>query len=372
MATPSAEVLSWLDSAACGLLRTDAHGVITFANRTFCRWLGYARDELIGQQRFERLLTAGGRIFHQTHWMPLLQMQGSISEVKLDLLHVDGSTIPMVINAIRRSDNGATTHDIAVYVARDRDKYERELLLSRKKLQALVEEANRLHADAADRATFAEQMVGIVSHDLKNPLSAIAMGTELLSRAELSPAQRSVLSRIGNSTQRATRLISDLLDFTQARLGTGISVTLLEIDIHEAVEQAVEELSLAHVGRQLSHQRFGEGRCRADGNRLAQLVSNLGSNAMAYGDARRPVTVISRVEQTSFSIAVHNFGTPIPSEELPQLFQPMTRGTSMSGSGRSVGLGLYIVSQIARAHGGQTVVTSSEEAGTTFLAVIPR
>jgi sigma-B regulation protein RsbU (phosphoserine phosphatase) len=370
--TPPAEVRSWLDSAACGLLRTDAQGAIVFANRTFCRWLGYAEDELAGKRRFEQLLTVGGRIFHQTHWMPLLQMQGSISEVKLDLLHVDGSTIPMVINAIRRSDGGAVIHDLAAYVARDRDQYEREILLSRKKLQALVEEANRLHAEAADRATFAEQMVGIVSHDLKNPLSAITMGTGLLERGELSPVQRRVLGRISNSTRRATRLISDLLDFTQARLGPGISITPLAIDIHEVVDQAVEELSAAYPDRQLRHEQFGEGLCKADGNRLAQVVSNLGSNAMAYGDPQRPVTVTSRIEPTSFSIAVHNFGRPIASETLPRLFQPLTRGTSALGAGRSVGLGLYIVSQIARAHGGETLVTSTEDAGTTFIVRIPR
>src|SRR5690348_6415709 len=77
------------DQAACGLLVTDGDGTIRIANLTFCRWLGLEREALIGKRRLQDLLSAGGRIFHQTHWMPLLHMQGSIAEVKLDLMHAD-------------------------------------------------------------------------------------------------------------------------------------------------------------------------------------------------------------------------------------------------------------------------------------------
>jgi sigma-B regulation protein RsbU (phosphoserine phosphatase) len=361
-----------LDLAACGLLQTATDGTILRANRVFCAWVGYGPELLVGQRRFQDLLSMGGRIFHQTHWAPLLQLQGSISEVKLELLHRDGNPIPMVLNAVRHDVGSRTVHELAAYVARDRDKYESELVQSRKRLEIAVAESLRLQAEAKDRAAFAEQMIGIVSHDLKNPLMGIQMGALLLSRGELSPHQTRTLARITRSADTANRLISELLDFTQARMGSGLSVTREEIDLHEVLAQTIDDLGMSYPGRKLVHERQGEGTCFADANRLGQLVGNLVSNAMAYGSTGRPVRVISNITEHSCSIAVHNEGSPIAAAALPGLFQPMTRGSNVTGGGRSVGLGLYIVSEIAKAHGGQASVASTEEAGTTFRVELPR
>jgi sigma-B regulation protein RsbU (phosphoserine phosphatase) len=299
-------------------------------------------------------------------------MQGSVSEVKLDLRHQDGTTIPMMLNAMRHQHPDGAVHHLAAYVARDRDKYERELVLSRKRLETLVAEATRHQAEAKDRALFAEQMIGIVSHDLRNPLSAIAMATALLVRGELSESQQRTASRIGRATERATRLIADLLDFTQARLGTGLSISKSEIDLHEAVSDDVDELAHAFPGRALRHVRVGEGSCSADADRLAQLVGNLVSNAVAHGDPARPITITSSIEAGSFTVAVHNSGAPIPLEAQANIFQAMTRGKNAPATGRSVGLGLFIVREIAKAHGGRAEVESNADHGTTFRAILPR
>jgi phosphoserine phosphatase RsbU/P len=167
-------------------------------------------------------------------------------------------------------------------------------------------------------------------------------------------------------------LIADLLDFTAARLGCGLSVSLELIDLHAAVSHAVDELALVHSGRSLKHVRSGEGACVADANRLAQLVGNLVSNAMTYGKPEAPVTVTSSVAEHSCSIAVHNDGSPIPEELRAHIFQPMTRGTSANSAARSVGLGLFIVREIALAHRGTASVTSTADGGTTFTAAFPR
>lgn len=363
---------SWalLEVAACGLLQTSDDGTVRHVNRTFCSWLGRAPEEVVGR-RFQDFLTMGGRIFHQTHWAPLLRMQGSISEVKLDLLHSDGTTLPMVLNALRREEEGHVVHELAAFVARDRDKYERELVRSQKRLEALVREANQLHADAKDRALFAEQMVGIVSHDLRNPLSSIVMASGLLAGEQPTPRQERLLSKITRATDRANHLISDLLDFTQARLGSGLTVIPEPLNLHEVVEEAIDELALAHPARTLQHARAGEGACCADANRLAQLIGNLVSNAAAYGKPETPITVTSSVDRKSVTIAVHNDGVPIPAETHDSLFRPMTRGAKAQSTGRSVGLGLFIVHEIARAHGGAASVESTAAAGTTFTVVFP-
>lgn len=350
------------EGAPCGLLSTTNDGRIRLVNRTFCAWIGYAAEELVEKKRFQDLLTMGGKIFHHTHWAPLLTMQGSISEVKFDIVHRDGRVIPIVVNAIR---HGAVD-DIAAYVARDRDRYERELVTSRKQLQELVDEANTLHAEARDRATFAEQMIGIVSHDLRNPLSAIQMGVSVLGDTLLAPTQRNVVERITRSADRAANLIADLLDFTQARVGSGISVARTKILLHDVIAEPLEELRLAHPTRTILHVRNGEGTSNADPGRLAQVIGNLVSNALAYGRADVPITVTTTIAERS-SISVHNGGEPIPPEIQHSLFEPMTRGREPGDNRtRSVGLGLYIVREIARAHGGDATVTSTPDDGTTF------
>ena len=354
--------LSELDHVPCGILQTLDNGTIRRVNRTFCGWLGVSAEALVGR-RFQDLLTIGGKIFHHTHWAPLIRIQGSISEVKLELVHDDGA-IPILVNAIRRDDDGTIVHDIAAYVARDRDRYEQELVRARQRLETLVGELNALHVTSKDRAVLAEQMVGIVSHDLRNPLGAIRLGTEMLGQSELSALQRRTLQRIARATERATHLIEDLLDFTRARVGQGIAVELAPIQLHEVIAACVDELRMAHPGRELVHVRDGDGPCIGDARRLAQLVGNLVSNAHAYGAPGTPITVTTRIA-APWSIAVHNVGPAIPAELQAQMFEPMTRGKT-GGAARSIGLGLFIVREIARAHDGTARVESSPEAGTTF------
>lgn len=360
-----------LDDAPCGLLTTDKKGVILGVNATFCSWLGYHAADLIEHRRLQELLTMGGRIFHQTHWAPLLEMQGSVSEVKLDLQHADGTIIPMVLNALRRERNGGVFHSVAAFIARDRDTYERELLLSRKKLEAAVVEARQLQEQARDRALFAEQMVGIVSHDLRNPLSAISTGIHVLQLKNSSPDQSKVLELVARSTMRASNLIEDLLDFTAARIGPGLSVDLAPTELHEMAARAVEELSLAFPGRELNHVQSGAGICQADSKRLTQAIGNLISNAMSYGSPSSAVTITSSIDPRAWTLSVHNFGPVIPLERQASLFQPMVRGDAAGGGGRNVGLGLFIVGEIAKAHRGHMKVDSSEERGTLFELIAP-
>jgi sigma-B regulation protein RsbU (phosphoserine phosphatase) len=171
---------------------------------------------------------------------------------------------------------------------------------------------------------------------------------------------------------RANRLVADLLDFTQARLGRGLSMTRSAIELHEAIAEAVDELSHVYPERALHHVRSGVGTCSADAHRLVQLVGNLVSNAVMHGSEAEPVTITSSVEERSFSVAVHNAGSPIPLEAQATIFEAMTRGPNASGAGRGVGLGLFIVREIARAHGGRAELESSAEHGTTFRAIFPR
>ena len=367
-----AEAAEVLDRAPCGLAELTDDGVFRRINRAFCSWLRLDAGELIGRRRLADLLTVGGRIFYQTHWVPLVRMQGSIAEVKLEVVLADGERLPLVFSAVRRERDGRFVHDVAAFVARDRDRYEQELLRARNRLEAAVSEISQLHAEAKDRALWAEQMIGIVSHDLRNPLATISMAATLLAQADIPAPQQRVVSRLARATQQANRLIADLLDFTQARLGRMLETSSTSCDLHTVVGDALEDLRLAHPARTILHARAGLGGCTADASRVAQLLGNLVANAVAYGHPEVPITVTTTVTDDTCTIAVHNGGQPIPDELQAALFEPMTRGTASKARARGVGLGLYIVREIARAHGGTATVRSSAQEGTTFTATFPR
>lgn len=363
---PGAEQL--FEEMPCGLLVTAVDGTILRVNATFCGWVGVAAEELVGKKTLQALFTMGARIFHQTHWLPMLQMQGSISEVKFEVKREGGKPLPMLLNVLRRTTEHGVYDEISAVIAEDRNKYERELLAARKRADTLV-------VLEQDRALFAEQMIGIVSHDLRNPLAVVMLTTKMLvARGDTLSRDQSqrMLANIVRAGERAQRLIEDLLDFTVSRVGQGLSVSIGPIDLHQTAEKAVEELALAYPGRKLRHLQAGDGGVEADAHRLAQLLGNLVSNAMAYGDAAGTVSVTTRVVGDAATLTVHNTGPVIPSATLLTMFDPMVRGETSNNATRSVGLGLFIVRAIATAHGGDISVTSSATAGTQFTLSFPR
>ncbi|RKH66902.1 PAS domain S-box protein [Corallococcus interemptor] len=232
----------------------------------------------------------------------------------------------------------------------------------------LAEEAAR------QRAEFEQYLVGIVSHDLRNPLSAITLGTSsLLKREELSEHATKAVLRIQNSAERAVRMIRDLLDFTQARMGGGLPVQCQELELGALVRQVVEEVRMTAPERdlQLSLPQAGLRGCW-DPDRVTQLLINLLGNALKYSPEDTPVALRLKEVPGAVVLEVHNGGAPIAPGLLPRIFQPMQRGVpGMDAATRSVGLGLYIVRTIVHAHGGTIDVTSTRVAGTTFTVRLP-
>jgi PAS domain S-box-containing protein len=228
--------------------------------------------------------------------------------------------------------------------------------------------------EAQRRADFEQHLIGIVSHDLRNPLSAISMAaTLLLGKEGLDESWLRPLRRILSSANRATRMLRDLLDFTQARLGGGIPVEPRSLELHELTRQVVEEVQTAHPQRQLLLEQRGDGAGEWDADRLAQLITNLVNNALTYGSEHCPVQVRTRGGRDAVTLSVHNAGPPIPAELRSRLFQPLHRGEGTSARGcHSIGLGLFIVKHIVEAHGGRISVHSCELHGTTFTVRLPR
>jgi len=229
-------------------------------------------------------------------------------------------------------------------------------------------------AEAEQRTEFERQLVGIVSHDIRNPLQAInlsaALGMKVLGDEQ---RMRHTLERIAGSATKALRMIDDLLDFTTARLSGGISVEPQPAELHGLVARAVEDEWASFPERQVELESAGDGRGLWDPERLAQVVRNLVSNALQHTLEGTPIRVESRGERDRVQISVHNAGEPIPREDLPQLFEPFQRDcNARPNGGRSLGLGLYITLHLVEAHGGTLDVRSHEGEGTTFTVELPR
>ncbi|WP_395836177.1 PAS domain S-box protein [Archangium violaceum] len=225
-----------------------------------------------------------------------------------------------------------------------------------------------------ERVDFERQLIGIVSHDLRNPLNAILLSaTMLMRRSGVDARKEGALRCVFDAAERMRRLVRDLLDFTQVRMGQGLPVKREPLDLHALVHKVVDEVLVAYPEREVEVRAEGEARAALDADRIAQLLGNLLSNALAYGAAGRPVCVTTRDEGAHVVLEVHNRGEPIPPEKLERLFQPLERGAqSPAHASRSIGLGLFIVDSIVRAHGGRIRVHSTAGEGTTFSVLLPR
>ncbi|MBA3454118.1 MAG: response regulator [Deltaproteobacteria bacterium] len=224
-----------------------------------------------------------------------------------------------------------------------------------------------------ERATnrFHEEMVGIVSHDLRTPLGAISSCVELLGDQSCdTPTKEGILGRIGNTTRRMTAMVDQLLDVTRTRLGTGIPVSRTTTGLLGIVADVLDEVRLTF--RATTFQHLGEDvEGSWDSDRLGQAISNLASNAAQYGPPRGTVTVETSVIDDAASIVVRNEngGAPISEAQLRTMFDPFKRGDG-TGHAKGLGLGLYIVQEIIRGHGG-TVVATSDQTGTMFRILLP-
>lgn len=225
----------------------------------------------------------------------------------------------------------------------------------------------------AERERTRDLFVGVLGHDLRNPLSTISLSSRMLLEASganyaIDPQRVTrVATRILSASGRMERMISDLLDFARTRLGSGFPITPVPADLRTILSTTVRELAAAHPTRCVEYAAASvpaDLRGTWDSDRLAQAVSNLVANAIQHG--QDPVVVEAHDEGNAVSVAVRNGGC-IPPEHVGSIFHPFR-----SGSKSGIRLGLYIVREIARAHGGDVRVRSTPEDGTVFVLTLPR
>jgi signal transduction histidine kinase len=227
-----------------------------------------------------------------------------------------------------------------------------------------IHSQNRLDVAEADLSTaretadLREQFIAVLGHDLRNPLAAIMAGTTLLQR---SPEPQTVLrttALMQNSVKRMAGLIDMVVDFARTRMGGGMGVQRSpNCSVEDVLRQVVNELQVAAPDRAIEVHMAIDEPISCDGGRIGQLASNLVSNALTHGGRGAPIRVRASTTRGVLELSVANGGDPIPREMLGKLFLPFVRASARS-SQQGLGLGLYIASEIARAHGGALTVAS--------------
>jgi signal transduction histidine kinase len=245
--------------------------------------------------------------------------------------------------------------------------YEQGLELERRAALLLQQQDRLIEAGLVARRQ--DTNIGIVAHDLRNPLGVVTMAAHTLRNLpDLPPQARKLGERIDRSANRMALMISDILDFTRGHLGGGIPVSTQPIDFDVVSRSIVEEVAAAHSTANIEIQVSGDLRVSWDRARVEQALSNLLANAVQHGRGNKATLLIVGDDPNELVVQVHNEGDPIPPDQIPTLFEAFRKGTK---SPAGLGLGLFIVREIARAHGGDVEVESSI-GGTTFTMRLPR
>ncbi|WP_316813114.1 GAF domain-containing sensor histidine kinase [Pedobacter heparinus] len=245
-----------------------------------------------------------------------------------------------------------------------------ELIAAQLEIQEKVNETESSLAEERKTAELREQFIAILGHDLRNPVGAVSNAAQLLLRMPLDDRMRRLAGIIQDSSLRIKGLIENILDFARGRLGEGIRVNLKqERSLGTMLFNVITELQLSYPDRVVETDFRLSSAVSCDGLRIAQLFSNLLGNALSHGDPEQPVKISAITDHDTFILCVSNFGEEISAAAMGRLFQPFSRGEVRPGHD-GLGLGLFISSEIAKAHGG-TLDVVSENYQTCFTLKIP-
>jgi two-component system CheB/CheR fusion protein len=220
-----------------------------------------------------------------------------------------------------------------------------------------------------------EALLGMVSHELKNPLTSASLYTQWLHR-ELEQAgfvqALPHVQKLGEQHLRLEHLIDDLLDATAIEAGTlRLRPALFAID--DLVQEVVEQLTQTHPAHRLLIEETAETAVYADRERTGQVLTNLLTNALKYGSATEPIAVRIQTAEAEVRVQVQDRGQGIPVEQQARIFERFYRVTGASQTeAAGLGLGLYLTAQLVKQQGGQIWVESAEGVGSTFSFTLPR
>ncbi len=351
-----------LDHAPCGFVSFGDDSRITYINSTLLDRLGYPIEELAGKH-VETILTVPARIFHQTHFFPLVKLHGRAQEVFMLLRTREGDDVGMLCNAVRHERDGIATTDCVFMEVHERRKFEDALLQAR----TAADEANKAKSN----------FLAVMSHELRTPLNAIGGYVQLLEMGVHGPVtqpQLDALARIDRSQRHLLRLINDVLNL--ARIESGrvdyVSETVKLADVIGDTLPMVEP-QMASKNLRLES-KVPSDLVKADREKLQQVVLNLLTNATKFTPSGGTVTVeVKPHGAAEVMLSVIDTGIGIPEDMVNKIFEPFVQvDTSHARAGEGTGLGLAISRDLARGMGGDLWAESRLGAGSAFHLVLQR
>ncbi len=366
-----------LDTLPCGVVSFSDDGIVRIANSTITSMLGY-RDEPIEGKSFESLLTVAGKIFLQTHLIPMLKLHGRAEEIFLLLRASDGSEIGVLANVVRRERDGEMVNDCALMEVRERRKYEDELLRARRAAEEAVAEMEKARAAAEAANRTKGQFLMMMSHELRTPLNAIGGYVQLIElgiHGPVTDAQRDALSRVTRSQRHLLRLINDVLNTAKIEAGR-VQYTFEAFSVAEVVASVLPmvEPQMAAAGLRLESSIPSDVVAQADREKVQQVLINLLTNAMKFTPRGGRVRIDARYDgEHHVLIRVTDTGIGIPAGKLNSIFEPFVQvEVEQSQRREGTGLGLAISRDLAQAMNGDITVESTPGTGSTFIFTLPR
>lgn len=344
------------ETGILGVLFSSVDGSLVDGNEAALSVLGYTKAEVRAGGVRWRDLTPPEYRSADDRALEELKAQGFTTPFEKEYVRKDGSRVPVLVGGALVDPNVFDRTVVFVLDISDRKRAEAQ----REAVLVSLREAVRL----------SELTMGILGHDLRNPLNAITMAADSLLRRPEGDRPTRPLVRILSSAERMNRMIEQLLDVTRVRMGGGIELERSERDLAAIVRSVIDELELAYPERELELTRRGVTTGQWDQGRLEQVVSNLVGNALHHGSSEAAVRVTVDGSSAEHVVLEVQNGGVIPAELMLTLFEPFAKARAKPASG--LGLGLYIAERVVRAHGGSVAVRSNDDDGTVFSVRLPR
>ena len=371
------------EHAPCGLVVTDKDGLLLHVNATACGLLGFAPAELVGFRRIQELMTVGARLFHHTHCQPVLQVRGSVGELQIDLRHRDGSRLPMLVNILRRKHEGQVRDEWALFMATERQSYERELRSARKAAEEALEarrgaesqlQAMNATLSAADRRK--DEFLATLSHELRNPLAPMRSALEVMKhrRAPTLDEER-LLGVFDRQLHHLTHLVDDLMEVSRITQDK-MELRREPIDLAALARAAIDDTAgLIDDARHLLDVDLPPTPVMvdADPTRINQVIVNLLTNAAKYTPDGGRITLSLGSDAGAAVLAVRDTGIGLPAHALATVFDMFSQlEPALDRAKGGLGIGLALVRGIVELHGGEIAAHSEGEGqGSCFTVRLP-
>lgn len=413
LALKELEFDTFYNHSPCGYFSTDGNGIINKINETLLVWLGYAKEDIIGKVTWQSLLSAGGKMYFETHYYPFLQMQGFVQEISFEMVKKDKTRLPILINTKQiKDENGKVQINFStVFDVSQRKSYEKELLIAKRtaedqnklineinekllandaeltelnnnyiavneELKINIQEVNTLNENLHELNTTKDKLFSIIGHDLRGPIGSFKSLIELLvSRYDLSDTQnlKEVLQLIQISASSTYELLENLLTWAQSQQNEIVfapetlkfnEIVSLTINLYTELAQSKEINIIDNVAENTN--------VFADKNMLMTVFRNLISNAIKFTPLGKQIQINIDSINNEHIITIKDEGIGIKSDDLPKLFQKTINFTTYGTNGeKGSGLGLLLCKDFVEKHGGKIWVESELGKGSAFKFTIP-